>query len=67
MKRYSQKENVSHGSKTNSVKDINEFIKFVIQKSSKEMPVAKAVISLKIFAVNKKHGVPEFSREVSQV
>ncbi|KAJ8779390.1 hypothetical protein J1605_012679 [Eschrichtius robustus] len=45
---------------TEVIKEINEFIKFVIQKPSQEMLIAKAVTSsLKVFAVEKKHGVPE--------
>ena len=31
----------------------------MIQKPSQEMLIAKAVTSLKVFAVEKKHGVPE--------
>lgn len=32
----------------------------MIQKPSQEMPIAKAVISRRVFAVKKKLGVPEF-------
>ena len=54
MNLYSQKENVSHGSKIRTEKEI----KLVIQKPSQEVLIAKAVISLKAFAVEKKDGVP---------
>lgn len=53
MNTYS-KENVSHGSKISQIKEMHEFIKFVIQKPRREIPVAKAVISLRVFAVDKK-------------
>ena len=58
LNKYS-KENVSHRSKICQIKEINEFIKFVIQKPSQEILIAKAVIYLKVIAGNKKHSVPE--------
>lgn len=54
MNLYSQKGNVSHGSKIRTDKEI----KLVIQKPSQEVLIAKVVISLKAFAVKKKDGVP---------
>lgn len=54
MNLYSQKENVSHGSKIRTEKEI----KLVIQKPNQEALIAKVVISLKAFAVEKKDGVP---------
>lgn len=41
------------------MKEIHEFIKFVIQKPSREILVGKAVISLKVLAINKKRSIPE--------